>query len=259
MVPIELGGPTGEDFHGMVAIASIRWLLGCVIASYLVGVAAPIQVRAEESPEGETAGSRRLHAISICEQTVAGELERAGNLNWPDHDRYRVQERAGTYEVSGYVDTQSPLGDVRKTWTCHATGVSGRWSASAMLGGEEKAPGSPGSASASAPTSSPATALPPSMPAEPSAPARVGRCPSAQFRDTYSERYTERGYQIVKGKIENSGALPIRNVKVCASGTCAVVHDEPPLASGSSKEFAIQVPSLETVTVTAQCSVVAPM
>jgi len=188
VVPIELGGPTGEDFHGMVAMASIRWLLGCVIASYLVGVAAPIQVRAEESREGETADSRRLHAIAICEQTVAGQLERAGNLNWPGRDSYRVQERGGTYEVTGYVDTQSPLGDVRKTWTCHATGVSGRWSASAMLGGEAKAPGSPGTPSASAPTGSPATALPPSMPAEPTAPARVGRCPSEIGRASCRER-----------------------------------------------------------------------
>jgi len=204
----------------------------------------------ERPPEAESTESRRLHAISICEQTVAEQLEGAGNLNWPSRDRYRVQERsAGVYDVDGFVETQSPLGDVRKSWSCHATGYSGRWTASAALGGEEKAAGQP----------SPMVAPTPSMPVARSAPARVGSCRSLRFRDTYAERYADRGYQIVKGTIENSGSLPIRAVKVCASGLCTLVHDEPPMAAGSTQEFSLRVPGLDTVTVTAECAVVEPM
>jgi hypothetical protein len=265
----------------MRAKPRFRTLFRCLIASFLITLLGPVRGQArvlcatpdrdtfatdspppgceernpppaplaEEPRETETTESRRLHAISICEQTIAGQLEGAGSVNWPARDRYRVQERGGAYDVEGYVEAQGPLGDVRKSWSCHATGSGGHWSASAMLGNEEKAAGAP----------RPAAEATASMPPPRSAAANVGSCRSARFRDTYSERYNERGYQIVKGKIENSGSQPIRNVKVCASGLCTVVHDEPPLAPGSTKDFAIQVPSLEVVTVTAQCSVAEPM
>jgi hypothetical protein len=61
--------------------------------------------------------------------------------------------------------------------------------------------------------------------------------------------------QIVKGVVEYSGTQPIRNVRVCASGTCTLVKGAyPPLQSGATEPFTIEVPSLETVTVTAECS-----
>jgi hypothetical protein len=227
---------------------------GCQAAGGDAEAAAAPAAEPERPAEAENAESRRLHAISICEQTVAEQLEGAGNLDWPSRDRYRVQERsAGVYDVDGYVETQSPLGDVRKTWSCHATGYAGRWTASAALGGEEKA------ATSSQPTPMTEAAPAPRMPAPRSAPERVGSCRSLRFRDTYAERYADRGYQIVKGTIENSGSLPIHNVKVCASGLCTLVHDEPPMATGSTKEFSVRVPGLDVVTVTAECAVVEPM
>src|SRR5437016_10964303 len=73
---------------------------GCqAAADDAAAAAAPAPAEIERPAEAETAESRRLHAISICEQTVAGQLEGAGNLNWPSRDRYRVQERsAGVYD-----------------------------------------------------------------------------------------------------------------------------------------------------------------
>src|SRR5207248_5429651 len=71
----------------------------------------------------------------------------------------------------------------------------------------------------------------------------------------YAEKYTDKRMQIVKGAVEYSGIQPIRNVRVCASGTCVLVRGAyPPLQSGAREPFSIEVPSLETVTVTTECS-----
>ena len=106
----------------------------------------------------------------------------------------------------------------------------------------------------------------PAAPASPPSPAtaastaggswsEVGSCRRLRIRDAYAEKYPDRRMQIVKGVVEYSGAQPIRNVRVCASGTCTQVKGAyPPLQSGATEPFTIEVPSLETVTVTAECS-----
>lgn len=252
---------------------------GCVVerAPKVAAPSTAAEVAADEeespSPESENPASRRLHAITICEQTVAAQLSNTGLVNWPSRTEYQVQEQGrDEFDVEGWVDTQSPLGDTRKSWRCRAVSGGDRWSAQVSLGEDRAQQGASApqprvrAAKPAAPPwheqspsyeKSGAVESPPSVAAAP-AWGQIGNCPRVQFRDTYAERYANQGYQIVKGAIENVGSRPIRNVRVCASGTCTEVRGEfPPMAKGASEPFAIKVPSLETATVTAQCSLLA--
>jgi hypothetical protein len=228
----------------------------------------------ERPPEAESAEQRKTHAITVCEQSVAGQLENSGFVNWPSRGQYVVRERGGgEFEVEGYVDTPNPTGDVRKPFTCLATAYGGRWEGTARLS-EEAVPQKPVPEQASPMREPPAREQPmreqpmrepPALGPAPNLatanPRReigeAGSCRSVTFRETYAEKHTAEGFQIVKGTIENSGSRPIWNVKVCASGTCNTVYGQlPPMERGATKEFAFKVPTLDVVTVTAQCSVV---
>jgi hypothetical protein len=229
-------------------------------------VGAPVPDEAQpprDSPEIE-----RMQAMGICEQTVAERLENPSAAHWPDRSQYRVSKQgSGQFAIDGYIDVQGALGDVRTPWSCRAIrGYGDQWQGVASLG--DSSPTNPPASAAEA--SPPATrARPPAPPVEP-APARVaapsaptgreswsevGSCRRLRIRDAYAEKYPDRRIQIVKGVVEYSGTQPIRNVRVCASGTCTQVKGAyPPLQSGATEPFTIEVPSLETVTVTAECS-----
>ena len=248
---------------------------GCRVEDGQENRAGPVpEASAGEEPAGEpeTPESRKRHAITICEQTVAEQLDNSGAVNWPSREQYKVLERGrGDFTVEGFIETQSPLGNVRKSWTCRAVAGGDRWAAAATFGAESAQTES-NPAKVEKRTSSswhetttagrelpagPAQDVPPS-PATGRVPGNAGSCPSARFQDTFAERYANQSYQIVKGTIANSGSRPIRNVRVCAANICTQIRSETSVMEpGAAEPFSVRVPSLDTATVTADCAVVA--
>jgi hypothetical protein len=228
------------------------------------GAPAPSDAR----PAADSAQVERMQAMGICEQTVAERLENSSAAHWPDRSQYRVSKQgSGQFAIDGYVDVQGALGDVRTPWSCRAIrGYGDQWQGVASLGDSSPTNPPASTTESSPPTARVRPAAPPveSAPAAVAAPSastgreswsEVGSCRRLRIRDAYAEKYPDRRIQIVKGVVEYSGTQPIRNVRVCASGTCTQVKGAyPPLQSGATEPFTIQVPSLETVTVTAECS-----
>ena len=218
-------------------------------------------------PAADSAQVERMQAIGICEQTVAERLENPSAAHWPDRGQYRVTKQgSGQFAVDGYLDVEGALGDARTPWMCRAIrGYGDQWQAVATLGQPSATAPRPSAAEPPAMTDRlrpPAPAAPASPPSPATAAStaggswsEVGSCRRLRIRDAYAEKYPDRRIQIVKGVVEYSGTQPIRNVRVCASGTCTQVKGAyPPLQSGAAEPFTIEVPSLETVTVTAECS-----
>ncbi len=78
-------------------------------------------------------------------------------------------------------------------------------------------------------------------------------CPGIRF-EASTEKHQNEGFQIVGGQITYTGTRPVKEIRVCASGICQMVRQEP-MTQGASEKFSIKSPSLETPVVTAQCSV----
>jgi hypothetical protein len=251
-------------------------LLAC-IGSAVLRTAAPADELADDARGDAAQGAadspqvERMQAMGICEQTVAERLENSSAARWADRGQYKVTRQGpGQFAIDGFVDVQGALGDVRTPWTCRAIrGFGDQWQAAATLG--QSTPTS--DASASQPPApdrvpprapdAPAVARPESEPPAPprsaaSPPERwseVGSCRRLRIVDAYADKYPERRMQIVKGVVEYSGSQPIRNVRVCASGTCKTIRGAyPPLQGGAREPFTLEVPTLEIVTVTAECS-----
>ena len=257
-------------------------LLVCVAGSWFGAPAFADELDDGRSGEGGTSGeapaavdspqTERMQAVGICEQTVAERRENSSAAQWPDRGQYRVTRQGpGQFAIDGYVDVQGALGAVRTTWTCRAIrGYGDQWQGVATL--EQNPASAPASAAEPpvpadrlrppAPDARQPLPAPPSeaAPARPAATSRegwseVGSCRRLRVVDAYAEKYPNKRMQIVKGAVEYSGVQPIRNVRVCASGTCVLVRGAyPPLQSGAREPFSIEVPSLETVTVTTECS-----
>jgi len=218
---------------------------------------------APDSPDVE-----RMQAIGICEQTVAERLENPSAAHWADRSQYRVARQGpGQFAIDGFVDVQGALGDMRTPWMCRAIrGYGNEWQAIATLG--EAGPTAPQASTAPPPVSAervrppvpdvPAAAAPPPAAAPHDDWSPVGSCRRLRVVDAYAEKYPDKRLQVVKGTLEYSGSQPIRNVRVCASGTCKAIRGAyPPLQNGAREPFVIEVPTLETVTVTAECSTLA--
>lgn len=204
-------------------------------------------LHAEEDP----ASSPEADAITICEQTIAEQTTEVGELQWPGRDEYKVRGReGGDFLVEGYVDRLGPLGTVRKSLTCTAApSGDGRWRANFQLGDESNI--GAGGAAPRAPSSPPVE--------RDVAVERSGPCRSVRFADVTADRHIARGFQVVKGRVQNFGALPIKNLRVCALDACTAVRDDDaPFVNGSVAAFTIEVPNLEPVTMSAECSVVDP-
>jgi len=250
------------------------WMLGSPAHALELEEAPSDSAAAEPQAPHDTAQSERMQAIGICEQTVAERLENPSAAHWADRSQYRVNKLgSGQFAIDGYVDVQGALGDLRTPWTCRAIrGYGDQWQGVATL--SEPSPATPPAAAAE-PAAPPARVRPPSPEAAPAPPverapapfavapapagreswSEVGSCRRLHIRDAYAEKYPDRRMQIVKGIVEYSGIQPIRNVRVCASGTCKLVSGAyPPMQSGASAPFTIEIPGLETVTVTAECS-----
>jgi hypothetical protein len=221
-------------------------------------------LRAEE----DSTSTPEDDSISICEQTIAEQMTGAGELQWPKRHEYKVRARdGGDFRVEGYVDRLGPLGTVRNPFVCTAASYGGHWRANFQLGTETNV-GATDNASAP-PSSEPVARRAPAeregasegeAPAEREAPLeRVAACRSLRFADVTTDRHTDRGFQVVKGRAQNFGALPIKNLRICALESCTEVRDGGlPFLNGAVAEFTIQVPSLDPVTMSAQCSVIDP-
>ena len=74
--------------------------------------------------------------------------------------------------------------------------------------------------------------------------------------DASAERHQTEGYQLVTGQITYTGLAPVRDVRVCASGTCVqVTGPGMTMTQGASQKFSVRKTGLDTPVVTAQCSV----
>ncbi len=209
----------------------------------------------------EDDGSPEEDAIAICEQTIAETLTTAGELQWPGKNEYKVKPRDGGYQVQGYVDRQGTVGLERKPWTCMASPYDGHWRANVQVGDAAAAPPEASHRShAAEPRAEPRREpdrVAPEIPApdsgEVAAEPPSRRCRTARLSDVTADRYADRGYQVVRGKIVNFGAVTIRDVRVCASAVCTDASDAP-MPNGAFADFTLKVPNLDPLDLGVECS-----